>query len=115
MSLLLPLPSPFPLLFVVGTQYECPAQGRAFAWRRGAMAGQAVERRENRDLYQPPQIMRAPRSYSAEADRDPGTASPATGIATTRMSMTPAAFGKLIAGETEKWARVVKFAGLKAD
>jgi hypothetical protein len=31
------------------------------------------------------------------------------------MSMTPAAFGKLIAGETEKWARVVKFAGLKAD
>jgi tripartite-type tricarboxylate transporter receptor subunit TctC len=31
------------------------------------------------------------------------------------MTMTPAAFGKLIAGETEKWARVVKFAGLKAD
>jgi len=27
----------------------------------------------------------------------------------------PAAFGKLIADETEKWAKVVKFAGLKAD
>ena len=26
---------------------------------------------------------------------------------------TPAAFGKLIADETEKWGRVVKFAGLK--
>jgi hypothetical protein len=38
-SLLLPLPSPLPLLFVVGTQYECPAQGRTFAWRRGSMAG----------------------------------------------------------------------------
>jgi tripartite-type tricarboxylate transporter receptor subunit TctC len=27
----------------------------------------------------------------------------------------PAEFGKLIADETEKWAKVVKFAGLKAD
>ena len=27
----------------------------------------------------------------------------------------PAAFGKLIAEETEKWAKVIKFAGLKAD
>jgi tripartite-type tricarboxylate transporter receptor subunit TctC len=27
----------------------------------------------------------------------------------------PAAFGKLIAEETEKWAKVVKFAGIKAD
>ena len=27
----------------------------------------------------------------------------------------PAEFGKLIADETEKWAKVIKFAGLKAD
>jgi hypothetical protein len=27
----------------------------------------------------------------------------------------PAAFGKLIADETEKYAKVVKFAGIKAD
>jgi hypothetical protein len=27
----------------------------------------------------------------------------------------PADFGKLVAEETEKWAKVVKFAGLKAD
>lgn len=27
----------------------------------------------------------------------------------------PADFGKLLAGETEKWARVIKFAGIKAD
>jgi hypothetical protein len=27
----------------------------------------------------------------------------------------PADFGKLITEETEKWAKVVKFAGIKAD
>jgi hypothetical protein len=27
----------------------------------------------------------------------------------------PADFGKLIAAETEKWGKMVKFAGLKAD
>jgi tripartite-type tricarboxylate transporter receptor subunit TctC len=31
------------------------------------------------------------------------------------LRMTPAAFGKFIADETAKWAKVVKFAGIKAD
>jgi hypothetical protein len=31
------------------------------------------------------------------------------------MPMTPTEFGKLIANETKKWAKVVKFAGIKAD
>jgi tripartite-type tricarboxylate transporter receptor subunit TctC len=31
------------------------------------------------------------------------------------MPMTPEQFGQLIAADTEKWAKVVKFAGLKAD
>jgi tripartite-type tricarboxylate transporter receptor subunit TctC len=31
------------------------------------------------------------------------------------MSMTPAEFSKLIADETEKWSKVVKFAGLKPE
>jgi tripartite-type tricarboxylate transporter receptor subunit TctC len=31
------------------------------------------------------------------------------------LPMTPAAFGKLIADETEKWGKVVKFAGIKPE
>ena len=31
------------------------------------------------------------------------------------MPMTPAEFGKFIADEIEKWAKVIKFAGVKAE
>jgi tripartite-type tricarboxylate transporter receptor subunit TctC len=31
------------------------------------------------------------------------------------LSGSPAEFGKFIASETEKWAKVVKFAGVKVD
>jgi tripartite-type tricarboxylate transporter receptor subunit TctC len=31
------------------------------------------------------------------------------------MPMSPSEFGKLIAEETEKWAKVIKFAGIKAE
>jgi len=31
------------------------------------------------------------------------------------MPMTPADFGKFIAKETEKWANVIKFAGIKPE
>jgi hypothetical protein len=33
----------------------------------------------------------------------------------TLLSGSPADFGKLIADETEKWAKVVKFSGAKPD
>jgi len=33
----------------------------------------------------------------------------------TALAGTPADFGKLIADETEKWAKVVKFAGIKPE
>jgi hypothetical protein len=31
------------------------------------------------------------------------------------MSMTPAEFGKLVSDETEKWRKVVEFAGVSVD
>jgi hypothetical protein len=31
------------------------------------------------------------------------------------MPMTPADFGKLVAQETEKWAKVIKFANIKTE
>jgi hypothetical protein len=31
------------------------------------------------------------------------------------LALSPADFGKFIADETEKWAKVIKFAGIKAD
>ena len=31
------------------------------------------------------------------------------------MPMAPAAFGALVAAETEKWAKVVKFAGIRPE
>jgi hypothetical protein len=31
------------------------------------------------------------------------------------MPMTPAGFGKLISDETEKWGKVIKFAGIKPE
>jgi len=31
------------------------------------------------------------------------------------MPMTPAEFGKLVAAETEKWAKVIRAANIKAD
>jgi tripartite-type tricarboxylate transporter receptor subunit TctC len=36
-------------------------------------------------------------------------------VGNTAVSDTPAEFGKLIAADTEKWAKVVKFAGIKAE
>jgi tripartite-type tricarboxylate transporter receptor subunit TctC len=37
------------------------------------------------------------------------------GLGATALPGSPADFGKLIADETEKWAKVIKFMGIKAD
>jgi hypothetical protein len=36
-------------------------------------------------------------------------------LGTVTISGSPADFGKLLATETERWAKVIKFAGIKAE
>jgi tripartite-type tricarboxylate transporter receptor subunit TctC len=46
---------------------------------------------------------------------DPGMKAHLATLGGTPMPMSPAEFGKFIADETEKWAKVIKFAGAKVD
>ena len=46
---------------------------------------------------------------------DPKIRERLTGLGATVLALTPDEFGKLIAAETEKWAKVIKFAGIKAE
>ena len=46
---------------------------------------------------------------------DPKTKAQLVELGVPPMSMTPAEFGKLIADQTEKWAKVIKFANIKLD
>jgi tripartite-type tricarboxylate transporter receptor subunit TctC len=46
---------------------------------------------------------------------DPNIKAHLLGLGIPPMSMTPAEFGKFIAKDTEKWARVIKFAGIKPE
>jgi tripartite-type tricarboxylate transporter receptor subunit TctC len=46
---------------------------------------------------------------------DPNIKARLLGLGVPPLSMTPAEFGKLIADDTQKWAKVIKFAGIKAQ
>ena len=47
--------------------------------------------------------------------RDPAMKTRLVGLGIEPLSMTPAEFGKRIADDTEKWAKVIKFANVKAE
>jgi tripartite-type tricarboxylate transporter receptor subunit TctC len=46
---------------------------------------------------------------------DPTVKTRLTALGATVLPLSPAEFGKLIAGETEKWAKVIKFARIKPE
>ena len=46
---------------------------------------------------------------------DPQTKARLAALGSTPMPMTPAAFGRLVAEETDKWAKVIKFSGAKIE
>jgi tripartite-type tricarboxylate transporter receptor subunit TctC len=63
----------------------------------------------------PPEIVETLNKAVAEALKDPKVIERLTAVGGIPKPMTPAEFGKLIAEETEKWRKVVDFAGLSVD
>jgi tripartite-type tricarboxylate transporter receptor subunit TctC len=63
----------------------------------------------------PPEIVEKLNRETNAVLADPTTEARLGQLGGTVMSLSPAAFGTLIADETEKWAKVVKFAGISAN
>jgi tripartite-type tricarboxylate transporter receptor subunit TctC len=63
----------------------------------------------------PPGIVATLNKAVNEALKDPKLVARLNGLGGTPQPMTPAEYGKLIADETEKWGKVVKFAGVSVD
>ncbi len=63
----------------------------------------------------PPEIVEILNKAVGEALKDPKVVERLTAIGGIPKPMTPAEFGKLIADETEKWRKVVEFAGVSVD
>src|ERR1700692_2616934 len=63
----------------------------------------------------PPEIVAILNKAVGEALRDPKVAERLAEIGGIPKPMTPAEFGRLIADETEKWRKVVEFAGVSVD
>jgi tripartite-type tricarboxylate transporter receptor subunit TctC len=63
----------------------------------------------------PPEIVEILNKAVGEALKDPKVAERLTTVGGIPRPMTPAEFGKLIADETEKWRKVVEFAGVSVD
>ncbi len=63
----------------------------------------------------PPEIVEILNKAVGEALKDPKVVERLTALGGIPKPMTPAEFGKLIADETEKWRKVVEFAGVSVD
>jgi tripartite-type tricarboxylate transporter receptor subunit TctC len=63
----------------------------------------------------PAEIIEKLNKATSAALADPNTKSRLVGLGVEPMSMTPAEFGKFMLDETEKWAKVIKFAGIKPE
>ena len=62
-----------------------------------------------------PEIIEILNKAVGEALKDPKVVARLADLGGLPMPMTPAEFGKLVADETEKWRKVVEFAGVSVD
>lgn len=63
----------------------------------------------------PPEVIEILNKAIGEALKDPKLVARLTEVGGLPKAMTPAEFGKLVADETEKWRKVVEFAGVSVD
>jgi tripartite-type tricarboxylate transporter receptor subunit TctC len=63
----------------------------------------------------PPEIVAILNQAVGEALKDPKLAARRTEIDGIPKPMTPAEFGRLVADETEKWRKVIEFAGVSVE
>ena len=63
----------------------------------------------------PPEIIAKLSQEINAALRDPIIKARLADLGSTVLPLSPAEFGKFLADETEKWGKVVKFAGIKAE
>jgi tripartite-type tricarboxylate transporter receptor subunit TctC len=63
----------------------------------------------------PPEVVAILNKSVAAALADPKMKAKLAELGGVPMPMTPAEFGKLISDETDKWAKVVKFANISVD
>ncbi|MFB6464891.1 Bug family tripartite tricarboxylate transporter substrate binding protein [Bradyrhizobium tunisiense] len=63
----------------------------------------------------PPEVIETLNKAVGEALKDPKLVAKLTEVGGLPKTMTPAEFGKLVADETEKWKKVVEFAGVSVD
>jgi tripartite-type tricarboxylate transporter receptor subunit TctC len=63
----------------------------------------------------PPEIVATLNKAINEVLKDPKIVARFTEIGGVPQPMTPEQYGKYIAGETEKWRKVVEFAGVSVD
>jgi tripartite-type tricarboxylate transporter receptor subunit TctC len=63
----------------------------------------------------PAEIVRLLNGAIGESLADPKVQASLATLGAAPMAMSPAEFGKFLAAETDKWAKVVKFANIKLD
>ena len=82
---------------------------------RAGLRGQCLARHRRAQGHAAPKSSTGSIRRSTPALADPKMKARFADSAACRCRWSPAEFGKLIANETEKWGKVIKFAGIKAD